>query len=212
MPRHIALLGDSTFDNSSYTAGEPDVVTHLRTVLPAGSRATLCAMDGATTRTLSDQLRNVPADCDHVVLSVGGNDALGEADLLALPVASTTEALYLFGGRVETFEGRYRAAVGRTLALRRPLTLCTIYNGNMTDPEPAYVARIALSLFNDAILRVAFAHGLDVIDLRAVCSEPSDYANPIEPSGTGGRKIAQAVLAATTGGGGSRVFGGSATR
>jgi len=29
MPQHIVLLGDSIFDNSVYTGGEPDVVEHL---------------------------------------------------------------------------------------------------------------------------------------------------------------------------------------
>lgn len=51
-------------------------------------------------------------------------------------------------------------------------------------------------LFNDAILRAAFELRLDVIDLRLVCSEQSDYANPIEPSGAGGKKIAAAIAAA----------------
>jgi hypothetical protein len=34
-----------------------------------------------------------------------------------------------------------------------------------------------------------------VIDLRLICSEPADYANPIEPSGPGGQKIARAIVA-----------------
>jgi hypothetical protein len=50
-------------------------------------------------------------------------------------------------------------------------------------------------MFNDAILRVAFHFGLSVIDLRLICADPSDYANPIEPSGTGGAKIAHAIAA-----------------
>jgi hypothetical protein len=33
---HIVLLGDSIFDNAAYTQGESHVVTHLRTLLPAG--------------------------------------------------------------------------------------------------------------------------------------------------------------------------------
>jgi hypothetical protein len=33
-----------------------------------------------------------------------------------------------------------------------------------------------------------------VIDLRLVCTEPADYANPIEPSSRGGEKIAQAIM------------------
>ncbi len=37
---------------------------------------------------------------------------------------------------------------------------------------------------------------LPVVDLRAVCDQPRDYANPIEPSGRGGYKIARAVARA----------------
>ena len=35
-----------------------------------------------------------------------------------------------------------------------------------------------------------------VIELRAVCRDPEDYANPIEPSGRGGLKIARAIAEA----------------
>ena len=42
-------------------------------------------------------------------------------------------------------------------------------------------------------LRVAFERGLQIIDLRLICTEPADYANPIEPSGHGGRKISEAI-------------------
>jgi len=88
--------------------------------------------------------------------------------------------------------------------------VCTIYNGNLPrDQAPA--ARMGLMMFNDAILRVAFEARLDVIDLRSVCSEPSDYANPIEPSDSGGAKIARAIAGALGIDGevaGSRVFPG----
>jgi len=73
-------------------------------------------------------------------------------------------------------------------------TVCTIYNGNLSRDEAA-VARVGLTAFNDVILRVAFEASFRVIDLRLVCSEPSDYANPIEPSSAGGEKIARAILA-----------------
>jgi hypothetical protein len=43
------------------------------------------------------------------------------------------------------------------------------------------------------ILRVALDHGLGIIDLRSVCDQPTDYANPIEPSSAGGAKIARAI-------------------
>jgi hypothetical protein len=191
LSEHVALLGDSIFDNRGYTKGEPDVVAHLRRSLP-GWQASLLAIDGSTTLDLHDQVVQVDARVSHVIVSIGGNDALLNADILNLSAASTREALLLFGQRAARFEAAYRAAIGDLLRLERHTTVCTIYNGNLSDAE-APVARVALMLFNDAILRVAFELRLDVIDLRLVCTEPSDYANPIEPSGQGGAKIANAI-------------------
>jgi GDSL-like Lipase/Acylhydrolase family len=189
---HVVLLGDSIFDNSSYTRGEPDVVTHLRSVLPAGARATLCAVDGATTGGLARQLARVPADATHLVVAVGGNDALGNTDLLDRRVSSTAETLSLFADRVDAFETSYRAALTPVLALERPTMICTIYNGNL-EPPRARLARVALTLFNDVIVRFGFEHNLPTIDLRLICCDAADYANPIEPSGRGGLKIARAI-------------------
>ena len=196
MTEHIVLVGDSTLDNGAYTGCEPDVVTHLRDLLPAGWQATLCAVDGSTTAELPSQLLNVPADTSRLVVSVGGNDALLNADVLDMPVASTAEALELFASRADTFESSYRRALVTVLELGKPTVVCTIYNGQLGDGAEAHAARAALRFFNDAILRVAFQHALPVIDLRLVCAVPEDYANPIEPSGIGGRKIAEAVLVA----------------
>lgn len=193
MAEHIVLLGDSIFDNASYTRGEPDVVGHLRGMLPEGCSASLLAVDGSTTADIGDQLASLPKDVSRAVISVGGNDALLNADILNLPVASTRDALHLFGDRVGKFEQSYRAAILAVTRRVARVTVCTIYNGNLPANE-APSARVALMTFNDAILRVAFELGLDVIDLRLVCSEPADYANPIEPSGSGGRKIARAIV------------------
>lgn len=211
MSDHIVLLGDSIFDNAAYTQGQPDVVTHLRRLLPNGAAASLFAVDGSTTAELADQLVQLPDGVTNAVVSVGGNDALLNADLLNLPVASTQEALHLFGARAAKFETNYREAVIAVTRRVPRVTVCTIYNGNLpADQAPS--ARVALMLFNDAILRVAFQLRLEVIDLRLICVEASDYANPIEPSGTGGAKIARAIAASLglipADGSRSRVFAG----
>ena len=193
---HVVLLGDSIFDNKAYTSGGPDVVTQLQGILPSGWRATLCAIDGATTEDFSRQVAAIPADASHLVLSLGGNDALGHTDLLEQRVHSSAEVLDRFATAAARFETRYRAAVE---ALRRralPLTICTIYNGNFPDRDFQRLASTALCVFNDAIIRVAFENALALIDLRLVCNEPSDYANPIEPSSHGGAKIARAIARA----------------
>jgi hypothetical protein len=189
---HVALLGDSIFDNASYTAGEPDVVSHLRRVLPPPWQASLCAVDGATTTGLGEQLARVPADASHVVISIGGNDALQNFDLLSLRVTMSAAALSACADRVVLFERRYRQAIARALALGRSTAICTVYNGAL-DADVAAAARAGVALFNDAILRTAADLRIDVLELRSVCTEPADYANPIEPSGRGGLKIARAV-------------------
>lgn len=52
----------------------------------------------------------------------------------------------------------------------------------------------ALNIFDDCILREAVTHGLPVLDLRLICTEPGDYANEIEPGVPGGGKIAVGIL------------------
>ena len=101
---HVVLLGDSVFDNARYVAPGPDVAAQLRAVLPAGWRATLRAVDGATTSGLAAQLRAIPADATHLVVSVGGNDALQNRDLLSLRVTSTAQALDAFARRLQVQE------------------------------------------------------------------------------------------------------------
>ena len=195
---HVVLLGDSIFDNAAYTRGGPDVVTQLRELLPDGWRATLGAIDGATTHDMVRQLRTLPSDVTHIVLSVGGNDALGHMELLDLRVRSSAEVLERLAVAAWEFEVRYRRAVNALLERRAPLTLCTIYNGNFPEADFQRLASTALTVFNDAILRVAFERALTVIDLRLVCNEPDDYANPIEPSSRGGAKIVRAIKGALT--------------
>jgi hypothetical protein len=213
--QHVVLLGDSIFDNGVYTRGEPAVIDHLRALLPIGWRATLRALDGATTRSVAAQLTEVPDDASHLVLAIGGNDALANIDLLARPVSSTTETLLLFRRRLDDFHDSYTRAVDRVVKVGPPTTVCTIYNGNL-EPETAAAAEVALRMFNDVILHAAIERRLSVIELRQVCDEPEDYANPIEPSGRGGRKIASAVAraigAVAPHGEPSRVFGRAPAR
>ena len=73
---HIVLVGDSIFDNASYTRGGPDVISQVRELLPEGWRASLLAVDGATSEEVLAQLQRIPPDASHLVLSAAGNDAL----------------------------------------------------------------------------------------------------------------------------------------
>ena len=191
---HVALLGDSIFDNGSFTGGQPDVAACLRTLLPAGSSVSLLAKDGATTASFAPQAAAITTAMSQLVLSLGGNDALGCLGLLSVRVDNVGQGLHLIGQKVGQFEAAYRLIVDELRALRRPLMLCTIYDGSFEDKDFALIAQTALASFNDVIIRIAFEHDLPLLDLRRVCTDERDYTVEIEPSGQGGRKIAAAIF------------------
>jgi len=191
---HIILLGDSVFDNQKYVQPEPDVAKQLREMVPAGWKVSLRAMDGAVATSVAGQLADLPADATHLVLSVGGNDLLGcSGDLLRAPVALSSDAFLLLARVVAVFESMYRRVVEACMKTGLPLVVCTIYNGNFAEQEFATMARVAVAAFNDGILRLSLEMGLAAIDLRLICALAEDYANPIEPSAIGGKKIAREI-------------------
>lgn len=192
---HIVLLGDSIFDNAAYVSGGPDVIRHLRALLPPDSKATLAAIDGAVTTGVARQLAAVPADATHLVVSVGGNDALRHSAILEEGARSVAEAVGRLAGVRESFAHEYRAMLDSVTARGLPTALCSIYDANYPDLLRQRLVVTGLCVFNDVITREAFRRGLDLIDLRLVCDESGDYANPIEPSVQGGAKIAAAIAA-----------------
>ncbi|MBP2290282.1 SGNH/GDSL hydrolase family protein [Azospirillum rugosum] len=194
---HIVLLGDSIFDNRAYVQGGPDVVTHLRRRLPDGWRATLQAVDGAVTGGVAAQVRTLPPDASHLVVSVGGNDALRASGVLDEGARSVAGAVNRLGEIREAFQRDYRAMLDAVLAHRLPTAVSTIYDARYPDPLRQRLVITGLTLFNDVITREAFARGLPLLDLRLICDEAEDYANPIEPSVQGGAKIATAIAALT---------------
>jgi hypothetical protein len=197
---HVVLIGDSIFDNAAYTRGGPDVVSQVRGLLPRGWKATGLAADGSTTDRVADQLVRLPNDATHLVVSVGGNNALTHLSVLQTPVSTTAQAIDALATIGSDFEARYRLAIAACVRTGVSLAVCTIYNGWFDDRSFQRIAATVLTIFNDVIVRVAIEHALPVIDLRAVCASPEDYANEIEPSSVGGEKIARVIVGLVSGG------------
>jgi len=196
--KHVALLGDSVFDNGAYVGRGPDVLAQLRQRLPAEWRATLAAVDGGVIRDIPRQLERLPDDVTHRVISVGGNDALGFSAVLSAPsrsVADTLEQLAAIRGEF----ARHYARMIKPVRHRGLLTaVCTIYDPRYPDAAQRRAGATALCVINDAIIREAATAGIPIIDLRLVCDEDDDFANPIEPSSQGGWKIAGAIISFVT--------------
>jgi hypothetical protein len=197
---HVVLLGDSIFDNGAYVQhGQPDVIQQLRSKLQQDWQASLLAVDGATTQDVGGQLLVLPADATHLVISVGGNDALHAAHVLLEGSRTVADALGKLAAVRERFAFEYQAMLDAVLERGLPTAICMIYDGRADSDTQQRVNVAGLSMFNDVITRETFARGLALIDLRLVCNDSDDYANPIEPSAKGGEKIAAAIVAAVVG-------------
>ena len=200
-PRLLALLGDSILDNARYTHPEPGTTGHLQSMLGAAWTVELAAQDGATIDLLPPQLELLSRRPELAILSVGGNDAIGYLDILAPRRTTTTQMLTLLENIVDDFEEAYRGALVDVMTRTERLVVCTIYEPPMANDEMARLVRVPLSLFNDRIIQVASRLGVDILDLRSVCTLPSDFVQEIEPSARGGRKIAEAIAAVVQGSG-----------
>ncbi len=191
--KNIVLLGDSILDNAAYTGGGPDVAAQLHLLMSNADSVALLATDGDRTVDVGRQLKRVPAGATHLVLSVGGNDALMHSDFLMEEASSVAEVLLRARALADAFGVAHCEVLNTLLKTGLPFAVCTIYDCNFADPQMARLVGTALALFNEAIIRNAVECGVPVIDLRLVCSDADDYANEIEPSVQGGKKIARAI-------------------
>lgn len=195
----VVLLGDSILDNAPYTRPEPDTAAHLQRALGAGWSVRLLARDGATMSDLRWQLAELTSRPDHAVLSIGGNDATAHLGLLERRAAGGGEVLDELLLIADEFGRRYEAAAAAVAERAARTILCTIYEAPLEPPILARRARVPLAVLNDRIVRAGARLGLDVLELRTVCTEPADYVRQIEPSPRGAARIAQAIAAVLLG-------------
>lgn len=199
--QNVVLLGDSIFDNASYVPGELPVADQLREKLPAGWRVSLLAIDGAVTDGVRSQLEELPDDATFLVLSIGGNDALQHVDVFGKETDSVGGGVLEMHDIQNEFSAKYELMLTAVLDRQLPTLVCTIYDQvPFPDEIMKQLVQTSLPIFNDVIVRAAAEGGASVLDLRAICTEPVDYAeiSPIEPSVAGGEKITSAIARIVT--------------
>ena len=106
-----------------------------------------------TITTLPVHLR-LSDDATHLVVSCGGNDALGYVPLLSENARSFAEVLDRFSDIRAEFSKQYRHMLDRVLAPNLAATVCTVYD---SVPDLAPSAHTALSMFNEVIIREAIS-------------------------------------------------------
>jgi lysophospholipase L1-like esterase len=198
--RTLALLGDSILDNQPYTHPQPDTTALLQRVLPDWS-VERYAQDGATMSDVAFQLRSLEQRPALAVLSVGGNDAVEHIGLLQKRASSSAEVLHDLLVIADDFARRYETVARSVRERAERALLCTIYEVQLEPPVFARLVRVPLAILNDRIVRVGSRLGMDVLELRSICTDPDDFVLQIEPSPRGAEKIARAIADVVTGNG-----------
>ena len=213
----VALLGDSIIDNKVYVGpGESSVPEHLESL--SDLEFSQIAVDGHTTvDVLQEQIDKIERDTDFIVLSIGGNDLLGYLYLLVDDINKRTFSrnLEIMNSFVEPIRERYEEIVERLTKEQGKVLLCTVYNGDFERGDgyetlevnqeftSTYgdmfqgiqeAAGVIARVFNDVVYSTGNKFGVEVLELREIFTESTDYANPIEPSHIGGEKLAKKIL------------------
>ena len=188
----IVLLGDSILDNASYTHPEPDTTKILERLVPRWT-VQCHARDGARMADVSSQLRHLTEQPEVAVLSIGGNDAVSHIGLLQRRAVTAADILADLLRIADDFAERYEPVAAAVRERAERTVLCTIYEVQLEPAPYAKLARVPLAVLNDRIMRIAARLGVDVLDLRSICTEPSDFVLQIEPSAKGAAKIARAI-------------------
>ena len=197
---YVSLLGDSIIDNKVYVGeNELSVTEHLRKINETDYYFEMIAVDGDTTREVIDnQLENIGDSTWRIVLSIGGNDLLQKLHIMFNETSGMIESLEVASKTVEEIKTRYEEILIHLKTLNRPVILCTIYEGDLqSDADLAVIeeaAKVLLGMMNDSIHFLGKKYDIEVLELRNIFTEVSDYANPIEPSHSGGEKLAKAII------------------
>ena len=141
-------------------------------------------------------LRAIPRDATHVGIALDGGWTIEASGLLKGGAKSIEGALETLAAAADEFESVFTRLIDIALETGLPTIICTLVPARHLDPSRQQVAATALAIFNDRILRKAFAARLSIVELRLVCDEDSDYASETLLSRTGVRKVANVARSA----------------
>lgn len=194
--KHIAMAGDSIFDNDGYVPNGPGVIEQLRASMPEDWSAIKIAVDGDCIRHVYSRVEDFPSYITDLVLSIGGNDALGYSSILN-DAKSLSDIPSLVSAPASEFRANYQTLLDHLLCLETNLHVCTIYTAvPFEDALWRQFVPPALDVFNTIIKEEATARNVGVIEIDKICTEEEDYSkvSPIEPSAIGGQKIVNAII------------------
>ena len=181
------LLGDSIIKNNSYVKngkGIDDILNEK-----TNGNAKCYAKDESTIVDIYSQLDSIPSDLNKksttVFLSVGGNDILNNYADKEVSIKDTKVLDPIFNAYKKMLKSI------QTKMYESKIILLDIYyptNIKLTQYRPI------LEEWNKLVADFASINNLQVINISNILTESTDFTLNIEPSETGGEKIADNIL------------------
>ena len=200
----IYLLGDSVFDNAPYVKPGGSLIEIMKNQFDL--EAELLAVDGNKIEHLPEQMRQIDKtnlEHSHFFFSAGGNDILPVKNEFSHQVGSLGDGLSHIYDFQKDFAKKceeYLQCVNFLLEKGAKVGVFTIYEGSFNEVTVKRAVSAGVSIFNDVLYRTFYklnnSHkNFRMYELRELCHEKEDFANPIEPSAKGAEKIARFIKA-----------------
>lgn len=182
----IILIGDSILNNNNYIFTEGKSVSDL--IKAEHSDTYLFAKDGAVITdcyTQIEQMSNIEPEANndkntYIFVSAGGNNILSSRGTLSSEI-------------IESFFQQYSTLI---LSLKSRFPDAEIYLLNLYYPLDSRFKNLYIYIeqWNTLLSEFAENNKLKVIQTNKFMLKNSDFTNSIEPSETGGKKLADAIL------------------
>jgi hypothetical protein len=178
----IILIGDSILNNTNYIFSEGKSVPDL--IKAEHSDTYLFAKDGAIITDCYSQIEQIPEANNtkntHIFVSAGGNNILSSRKELSSEM-------------IETFFQQYSTLI---LSIKSNLPNTQIHLLNLYYPLDSRFKNLYpyIDQWNSLLSEFAENNNLKVIQINKFMLKNTDFTNAIEPSETGGKKMADAIL------------------
>jgi hypothetical protein len=182
--RHLVLLGDA-LQNIEFGEGHPE-----DTLVPRPRNPWKLTVLQAPEVLRKSHIRAIPAQASHIGICVDGGWAIETSGLLRGDAQSVRGTLDALATAADEFEKIFVRLIAAAKETGLPTVVCTLVPSRYVDPVQERAAATALAIFNDRILRCAFAARLSIMELRLICDEDGDYASETLLSQAGVRKVA----------------------
>lgn len=182
--KNVILIGDSMLQNKYYVKNGKSITDILEKSVPHYNIFNY-AVDGITISGTYQQIKEIPIEFNNsntsIFLSAGGNDIIDRAQS-----GSTSENInQIFDDYCKMVQSL------KTKMNDSKIILLTLYYPDSKDYHLYYGM---IKDWNIKLDKFAKVQGFKILKTNNLLSRPTDFTSNIEPSETGGEKIAKSIL------------------